>query len=149
MTGSEFKTFSLVWIDAQIDTTETSTNNQPSQNLRWSRAMSRIRYVSFCTRLTYSKKSNETDKQQLIALYKKNYQDSERNLRIVNEFEQKYTSDKALWWYTRESFLYRMLNKALRVQNIDLLFLFRFVIGDTWQQLKQNQCQSSVRVLRG
>jgi hypothetical protein len=58
--------------------------------------MSRIRYVSFCTRLTYSKKSNETDKQQLIALYKKNYQDSERNLRIVNEFEQKYTSDKAL-----------------------------------------------------
>ena len=46
-----------------------------------------------------------------------------------NEFEKDYSSDKALWWYTRESFLYKMLIKALRVQNIDLLFLFRFVIN--------------------
>ena len=41
-----------------------------------------------------------------------------------------------------------MLNKALRVQNIDLLFLFRFVIKDMYQLLKQYQCQSSVRVYR-
>jgi hypothetical protein len=61
----------------------------------------------------------------------------------------KYSADQALWWYTRESFLYKMLNKALRVQNIDLLFLFRFVIADIYRQLTQNQCQSSVRVFRG
>ena len=70
-------------------------------------------------------------------------------LALVHEFENEYSSDKALWWYTRDSFLYKMLNKALRVQNIDLLFLFRFVIGDIYQQLKQNQCQSPVRVYRG
>ncbi len=65
------------------------------------------------------------------------------------EFENEYSADKALWWYTRDAFLYRMLNKALRVQNIDLLFLFRFVIGDMYRQLKQNQCQLTVRVYRG
>jgi hypothetical protein len=42
-----------------------------------------------------------------------------------------------------------MLNKALRVQNIDLLFLFRFVIGDIYRQLKQYQYQSPIRVYRG
>ena len=35
-------------------------------------------------------------------------------------------SDKSLLWYTKDSFVYRKLNEALRLQNIDILFLFRF-----------------------
>ncbi|CAM4852394.1 unnamed protein product, partial [Rotaria magnacalcarata] len=58
-------------------------------------------------------------------------------------------SNQAVWWYTRDSFVYRLLNKALRVQNIDLLFLFRFFIRDIEVQLKQYQCSSLVRVYRG
>jgi hypothetical protein len=46
---------------------------------------------------------------------------------------------RALWWYLRESFLYRLLNKALRTQDIHLLFIFRFFIRDIQQQLKQLQ----------
>jgi tetratricopeptide (TPR) repeat protein len=42
-----------------------------------------------------------------------------------------------------------MLNKALRVQNIDILFLFRFFIRDIHQELERNQCQSPIRVYRG
>ena len=42
-----------------------------------------------------------------------------------------------------------MVNKALRIQNIDVLFLFRFVINDIYEQLKQHQCQSTVRAYRG
>ena len=67
---------------------------------------------------------------------------------FVREFEKDYRSDKALWWYTRDSFLYRMLNKALRVQNIDLLFLLRFVIGDIYQQLKQVMSIDELNTLR-
>jgi len=94
-------------------------------------------------------KSIESDKQQLIQLCKKEYQTNQKELIFVREFEKDYRSDKALWWYTRDSFLYRMLNKALRVQNIDLLFLLRFVIRDIYQQLKQYQQQSPIRVFRG
>jgi tetratricopeptide (TPR) repeat protein len=94
-------------------------------------------------------KSIESDKQQLITLCKKEYENNSTQLGLVREFENGYSADKALWWYTRDSFLYRMLNKALRTQNIDLLFLFRFVIYDIYRQLKQNQSQSSVRVYRG
>jgi len=91
----------------------------------------------------------ESDKQQLIQLCKKEYRTNPKELVFVDEFEKDYRSDKALWWYTRDTFLYKMLNKALRVQNIDLLFLLRFVIGDIYQQLKQYQHQSSIRVYRG
>jgi len=94
-------------------------------------------------------KSYRTDKQQLISLCKNEYQNNPAQLDIVREFENKYSSNKALWWYSRESFLYKILNKALRTQNIDVLFLFRFVIGDIYQQLKQYQCRSSVRAYRG
>jgi len=94
-------------------------------------------------------KSIESDKKQLIQLCKREYQNNQKELEFVGEFEKDYRSDKALWWYTRDTFLYKMLNKALRVQNIDLLFLLRFVIGDIYQQLKQYQHQSSIRVYRG
>jgi tetratricopeptide (TPR) repeat protein len=42
-----------------------------------------------------------------------------------------------------------MLNKALRTQDIELLFRFRFLINDIYEQLKQYQCRSSMRVYRG
>ncbi|CAF3119508.1 unnamed protein product [Rotaria sp. Silwood2] len=80
---------------------------------------------------------------QLLINYNKN------ELSIVHEFEENYSSDRAIWWYTRESFLYRQLSKALRVQNIDLLFIFRFFIRDIQEQLEKHQCSSSIRVFRG
>ena len=70
-------------------------------------------------------KSIESDKQELIKLCKKEYENNNAQLAIVREFEKDYRTDKALCWYTRSAFLYRMLNKALRIQNIDLSFLFR------------------------
>jgi hypothetical protein len=93
--------------------------------------------------------SVETDKQELIKLCKKEYKDNETQLAILREFEENYSQKNALWWYTRESFLYRMLNKALRVQNIDVLFLFRFFIRDIHRSLERNQCQSPIHAYRG
>ncbi|UJR07333.1 hypothetical protein I4U23_011620 [Adineta vaga] len=57
--------------------------------------------------------------------------------------------ENSLWWYTRDSFVYRMLNKALRVQHTDMLFLFRFFIRDLAQQLKENQWLLPGSVYRG
>lgn len=75
--------------------------------------------------------------------------DNEGYLKLLEEFQNEYSSEKSLWWYTRDSFVYRMLNKALRVQNIDILFLFRFFIRDLGQQLKENQWRSPGSVYRG
>ncbi|CAF2713672.1 unnamed protein product [Rotaria sp. Silwood2] len=94
-------------------------------------------------------KPNSTDKNELIKLCKKFYENNPTELSLVKEFEKNYSSDRALWWYTRDSFIYRLLNKALRIQNIDLLFLFRFFICDVEKQLKSCQCSSSTRVYRG
>ncbi|CAF4676879.1 unnamed protein product [Rotaria socialis] len=94
-------------------------------------------------------KSTSAAKNELLTVCKEEYEGNKAELEILREFQQDYSPDHALWWYTRNSFVYRLLNKALRVQNIDILFLFRFFICDLQQQLKDNQCTSRVRLYRG
>ncbi|CAF1429516.1 unnamed protein product [Adineta steineri] len=93
-------------------------------------------------------KLNSRDEKELISLCKQYYEGNEYDLNIVKEFQTNYLPEKSIWWYTRESFLYRILNKALRTQNIDLLYLFRFFINDIEQQLEENKCKNPVRVYR-
>ena len=94
-------------------------------------------------------KSSISDKDELISLCKQQYDGNNKELKILEEFQHTYSPSGAVWWYTRQSFLYRVLNKALRQQNIDLLFVFRFFIRDIQQQLEENKCTSSIRVYRG
>ncbi|CAF3727623.1 unnamed protein product [Rotaria sp. Silwood1] len=55
----------------------------------------------------------------------------------IKDFEQNYSVDEAISWYTRDSFLFRTLNKALRTENIDIVFKFRFFfLTDLLNQLK-------------
>ncbi|CAF1039445.1 unnamed protein product [Didymodactylos carnosus] len=58
-------------------------------------------------------------------------------VRKIDDFDKNYDSTKAIWWYTRGSFLYRELNKALRTEKIEQLFMFRYFISDLHTQLVQ------------
>ena len=93
--------------------------------------------------------ANEKDKDELIDLLRQQYEGNDNQLNMVEEFRHCYSCDKALWWYTRESFFYRVLNKALRTQNIELLFLLRSFISDIGQQLQHHQAKSCLHVFRG
>ncbi|CAF2972271.1 unnamed protein product [Rotaria sp. Silwood2] len=92
--------------------------------------------------------SSSNDKNGLISLCQQYYKKNNTQLMIVKEFENNYSSEKALWWYTRHSFISRLINKAFLDQNIDLLFLFRFFIHDIGCQLGKERCLSKVCVYR-
>jgi hypothetical protein len=94
-------------------------------------------------------KSTSVEKNDLVTVCKKEYEGNAQELSIINEFEKNYAPFRAIWWYTRQSFLYRLLNKALRVQNIDLIYLFRFFIRDLHNQLLTCQCPMIIHVYRG
>lgn len=89
-----------------------------------------------------------TDDKELVSLCKDEYKGNESELNIIREFEESYSSEQALWWYTRDAFLYRLLNKAFRVQNFDLLLIFRFFIRDIQRLIEQNSSSSSICVYR-
>jgi len=79
---------------------------------------------------------NERDNNEFFAVCEKEYSGNTVSLTNLEEFKQTYSPEEAFLWYTKESFVYRLLNKALRTQNIDLLFLFRFFIRDIYLQLE-------------
>ncbi|CAF1429562.1 unnamed protein product [Adineta ricciae] len=106
--------------------------------------------------LRLSKDQNSKAKQELMDHFKKIYQNDKPIERLIEEFENNYQSDQAIWWYTRPTFVYDTLNKALRESNYEVLLAFRFFINDLYQQVKyeheksvNNDDDSILQVYRG
>ncbi|CAF0774976.1 unnamed protein product [Adineta steineri] len=55
----------------------------------------------------------------------------------IDEFEKNYQSQSAIWWYTCPSFIYSMLNYALRSMEGDTIINMGFFIHDLHQQIQQ------------
>ena len=51
------------------------------------------------------------------------YAENKQQLEIIDEFEKNYEPKFAVWWYTRDSFLYKQLNKAVCTQDIDISYI--------------------------
>ncbi|UJR19368.1 hypothetical protein I4U23_022497 [Adineta vaga] len=93
-------------------------------------------------------KPNMIDKVELITRCKTEYEGNHVELHNLREFEQEYSSDKALWWYTRKSFFCKILNTALHRQDIHMMFLLRSYIFDIHRQLQCYQSKCPLRVFR-
>ncbi|CAF1056517.1 unnamed protein product [Adineta steineri] len=63
--------------------------------------------------------------------------DNKSELHILKDFKQNYCKERAIWWYTRECFLYRMLNKSLRLMDIDTIIKIGFFLSDLHYQIAQ------------
>jgi len=75
-------------------------------------------------------------KQELIDHFKRIYNENEVQQKLIQEFENDYQPEKAIWWYTRPTFLYNTLNKALRESDYEVLRALRFFINDLYRQLR-------------
>ena len=53
-----------------------------------------------------------------------------KELRNVDKIQNEYYQHKPIWWYTRQSFLYSMVNKGLRLMDIDNILKMGFFICD-------------------
>ena len=93
-------------------------------------------------------KSNETDTKELIRLCEQQYADNSLELNNLREFQENYSPEQALSWYTRKSFFTDTLNAILSKQDIYLIFLFRAFIADIQNALKKRQPGSFLRAYR-
>lgn len=102
-------------------------------------------------------KFQDNNTSEFAAYCKKIYVgESAQILNMINEFERDYEADKAIWWYTRETFLYKLLNKALRTEHVETLYHMRTFIRHLNQQLTHlcpmgdpNQSGSILTLYRG
>ncbi|CAM4954408.1 unnamed protein product [Rotaria socialis] len=79
----------------------------------------------------------ESTPKEMIEFCLEKYCHNDLQLKYIEEFDEYYIPCNAIFWYTRDTFLYRLLNAALREQDIDTLYLLRFFIKDLHLQLKE------------
>ncbi|UJR18575.1 hypothetical protein I4U23_005482 [Adineta vaga] len=98
----------------------------------------------------------EQAKTTMISKCRDYYRGNEAELATIAEFEETYVSSEAIPWYTRESFVYKLINKALRTEDVDALYHFRYYIVDlcveldkNFQELKATRTDPILRLYRG
>ncbi|CAF1450977.1 unnamed protein product [Adineta steineri] len=75
--------------------------------------------------------------QDLAACCREVFTGNPTELQVINEFERDYRPQKAIWWYTRECFTYKMLNQALRTMDADIIINMGFFLRDVHQQIQK------------
>ncbi|CAF3835767.1 unnamed protein product [Rotaria sp. Silwood1] len=73
---------------------------------------------------------NQQAKRQMIQICKEYYRGNQKEMKLIYEFEQNYESKDAIFWYLKKSFIYKLINKALIIKDIDLLYKLRYFIRD-------------------
>jgi tetratricopeptide (TPR) repeat protein len=93
----------------------------------------------------------DDSKDEMTSFCREEYAGNTSALQFINDFEKNYQPNQAINWYTRESFLYKILNKALRTQNISVLYKIRtfirnlhFHLLECYQEQKNNSITSVV-----
>ncbi|CAF1378304.1 unnamed protein product [Rotaria sordida] len=79
----------------------------------------------------------EMAKQFFVDFLHNLYADNTVLLNAIDEFKRTYEDHSPIWWYTKEEFIFSMLNRALRTQDIDVLMKMAFFIRDLHQQIVQ------------
>ena len=63
------------------------------------------------------------------------YKDNSAELAKIEEFKRTYDKDKAIYWYTTPTFVSKLINKALRTEDFQALYVCRAYIADLSEQL--------------
>jgi len=84
---------------------------------------------------------NEQAKNQMFETCRLCCQGNNTELQLIDEFQRDYQSNDAIHWYLNNSFLQKMINKALQTKNIDQLYRLRYFLGDLIENLAREHRQ--------
>ncbi|CAF1132941.1 unnamed protein product [Adineta ricciae] len=77
----------------------------------------------------------EVTRQDMLRYCRHVNEKDEINLNIIDEFDQNFIPELSVLWYTRECFLYKMLNKALWIPEPHVLYKLRYFLRHLYQQI--------------
>ncbi|CAF1520363.1 unnamed protein product, partial [Didymodactylos carnosus] len=94
-------------------------------------------------------------KSDMIAKCRQYYRGNKKESENIRLFEETYKPSESIPWYTKESFLYKLVNQALRTEDVEALYTFRFYITDLcvnlakkFRELKRKQLKQSTSVIK-
>ncbi|CAF2941549.1 unnamed protein product [Rotaria sp. Silwood2] len=73
--------------------------------------------------------------QEMLAHCQAYYRGNPVELKYIAEFRRNYKPEDAIFWYSKHSFVYRLVNQALRTDDIEVLYIFRTYITHLRDQI--------------
>lgn len=74
---------------------------------------------------------------EFIVYCRKIFADNRFELKKIEQFSKDYKNHTPVWWYTYECFLYPMLNRSLRLMEIDIIIKAGFFINDLHNHIER------------
>jgi tetratricopeptide (TPR) repeat protein len=92
---------------------------------------------------------DEEGKKAFFSYCREQYTDNSLYLKAIDQFEQCYEDHSPIWWYTKETFLFPILNKALRTLDVDIIIKMGFFFQDFRRQIEQlhSNAQYTMRMM--
>ena len=82
------------------------------------------------------------------------FEPNSKQSKDIKNFEDNYHKHTPIWWYTSESFIYKMLNHALRTVDIEVIARMAFFMKDVDREIKELRSKTTdpiepLKVFRG
>jgi tetratricopeptide (TPR) repeat protein len=88
-------------------------------------------------------------KKEMIEFCREKYANNVFQLKLIDQFEKTFPMGSAIQWYSRtETFIYKMLTRAFRILDVDILYKLRFFIQQLHRQLQSSSDNSPLTVYR-
>jgi hypothetical protein len=72
---------------------------------------------------------------EFLTYCREQFASNDIELKNVDKIEKEYRHHKPIWWYTYQCFLYSMLNRALRLMEVDLITTMGFFVRDLHEHI--------------
>ena len=111
--------------------------------------MSTLNYVQALKDIVLEGDERRNLKKEMIEFCREKYAGNQFQLKLIDEFNNSFQSDRAVEWYSRqESFVYKMLTRAFRNLDADILYRLRYIIQRLHRQLQSSSEKSPLTVYR-
>jgi tetratricopeptide (TPR) repeat protein len=96
-------------------------------------------YTQLIKEILFELKYNEQNLKELVTYCLDRYSNDRDEMELIRMFQNEYQAGThtPIWWYTRECFLYKLLNVVLYKQETDVIIKMGFYIHDLHQQIKE------------
>ena len=120
------------------------SNREPSHPIHQDRMVnSMFMYTQLLKEALLEIEFDPQSVKELATFCREQYCENEKELKKINEFEHDYHLHTPIWWYTSDFCLHRMLNRALRVFEMDTILKMGFFLADVHRQIVQLHRQQS------
>lgn len=94
-----------------------------------------FRFAQLMREILYRLKFENSAKNEFVNFCRIHYAGNTEQLRIIDDFETNYRPQKALYWLTRQCFIWRVLQRMQRTLEIDILYKLGFLVKHAHMQL--------------